>query len=83
MNISIHNLERSQDQIVNVMDVGNRVKQSRLAAGYSLDDLAATCGLTVAEISRIEDAVEIDMQHLRRIAPALKVSVESLLEADI
>lgn len=62
------------------MNVGTRVKQSRLAAGYSLDDLAATCGLTVVEISRIEDGVEIDMQHLKRIAPALQTSIDSLIE---
>lgn len=82
MNISVNHLDRSQDHIVDVMNVGNRVRQSRLAAGYSLDDLAATCGLTVMEISRIEDGIEIDMQHLKRIAPALQTSVENLVEGD-
>jgi transcriptional regulator with XRE-family HTH domain len=53
-----------------------------LAAGYSLEDLAVTCGLTSAEITRIEDGVEIDMQHLKRIAPALQISIESLIEGN-
>lgn len=82
MNISLNHLDQSQNNIIDVMHVGNRVKQSRLAAGYSLEDLAETCGLTTGEISRIEGGVEIDMQHLRRIAPALQTSVEHLVEGD-
>ena len=82
MNISLNHLDRSQDQIANVLNVGNRVKQARLAAGYSLDDLAETCGLTTIEISRIEDGVEIDLQYLKRIAPALQTSVEQLTEGN-
>ena len=80
MNISLNHLDRSQDQIINVLDVGNRVKQARQAAGYSLEDLAETCGLTIVEISRIEDGVEIDVQHLKRIAPALQTPVERFIE---
>jgi transcriptional regulator with XRE-family HTH domain len=82
MNISLTQIDRSQDQIINVSDVGNRVKQARLAAGYSLEDLAETCGLTIIEISGIEDGIEIDMQYLKRIASALQTSVEQLVEAD-
>jgi transcriptional regulator with XRE-family HTH domain len=82
MNISLNHLDQSQDQIVNVLNVGNRVKQARLAAGYSVDDLAETCGLTTDEISRIEEGVEIDLQYLKRIAPALQTSVEQLTEGN-
>lgn len=82
MHLSFNHLDRSQDQIVNVSNVANRVKQARLTAGYSLNDLAETCGLTVGEISRIEDGVEIDIQHLRRIAPALQTSFEQLVEGN-
>jgi transcriptional regulator with XRE-family HTH domain len=80
MNLSLNQLDQSQ--IVDVLNVGNRVRQTRLAAGYSLEDLAVTCGLTNAEIARIEDGIEIDMQHLRRIAPALQISVSSLIEGN-
>jgi transcriptional regulator with XRE-family HTH domain len=82
MNISVNHLDQSQIHVTDVLYVGNRVKQTRLAAGYSLEDLAVTCGLTSAEITRIEDGVEIDMQHLKRIAPALQISIESLIEGN-
>jgi transcriptional regulator with XRE-family HTH domain len=82
MNISLNHLDQSQDQIIDVSNVGNRVKQARQAAGYSLEDLAETCGLTIVEISRIEDGVEIDLQHLKRIAPALQTSVEHFVEGN-
>lgn len=82
MNISPNHSDPPQIQIADIHHVGNRVKQSRLAAGYSLDDLALTCGLTSAEILRIEDGVEIDMQHLRRIAPALQIPLDTLIEGN-
>lgn len=82
MNISLNHLNRSQDQIIDVLSVGNRVKQTRLTAGYSLEDLAETCGLTIVEISRIEDGLEIDMQYLKRIASALQTSAEHLIEGN-
>ena len=82
MNISVNHLDSSESQIIDVSDVGNRVKETRLAVGYSLDDLAVTCGLTSEEITRIEDGVEIDMQHLKRMAPALPTSVSSLVEGN-
>ena len=81
MNISLNHLDQSENAIIDVSLVANRVKSSRQAAGYSIEDLAVTCGLTSAEIVRIEDGIEIDMQHLKRIAPALQLSVTSLLEA--
>lgn len=81
MNISLNHLDPSENAIIDVSLVANRVKSSRQAAGYSIEDLAVTCGLTSAEIIRIEDGIEIDMQHLKRIAPALQLSVSTLLEA--
>ena len=81
MNISLKNLDQYDNVIFDAAQVGNRVKSGRQAAGYSIDDLAVTCGLTNAEIARVEDGIEIDMQHLKRIAPALQMSVDSLLES--
>ena len=80
MNISLNHLDQSENAVIDVSLVANRVKSSRQAAGYSIEDLAVTCGLTSAEIARIEDGFEIDMQHLKRIAPALQLSMASLLE---
>jgi len=83
MNIPLSRLDLSQDQIIDVLNVGNRVKQARMTAGYSLDDLAETCGLTVVEISRIEDGLEIDMQYLKRIAVALQTPVDHLIQGNL
>lgn len=82
MNISLDHLDQPENEIIDVLGVGNRVKKIRQAAGYSLEDLAVTCGLTSAEISRVEDGIEIDIQHLKRIAPALQTSVSSLIEGN-
>jgi len=82
MNISLNHVDQSQNDFIDVSLVGSRVKQARQAAGYSIEDLAVTCGLTGDEITRIEDGNEIDMQHLKRIAPALQTSVSSLTEGN-
>ncbi|WOS66201.1 helix-turn-helix domain-containing protein [Sinorhizobium fredii] len=55
------------------VDIGFAVKQSREAMGYSIEDLSLTCGLTGAEITRIELGADVDPARLRRIAAALQV----------
>ncbi|MCZ4093525.1 helix-turn-helix domain-containing protein [Sinorhizobium psoraleae] len=55
------------------VDIGGAVKQSREARGYSVEDLSLTCGLTGAEITRIELGADADPARLRRIAAALQV----------
>ncbi|MBT9369385.1 helix-turn-helix transcriptional regulator [Rhizobium sp. CSW-27] len=49
------------------------IAESRRASGYSLEDLAVTCGLTVAELQAIEAGRDTDPNHLRRVAAALKI----------
>jgi transcriptional regulator with XRE-family HTH domain len=80
MNVSLDQLDSSNTIVFDSASVSERVRLGRRAAGYSLDDLAVTCGLTVDEITRIEDGSEIDLQRLKRIAPALQLSLDSLLE---
>lgn len=55
------------------VDIGGAVRQSRQTKGYSVEDLSLTCGLTAAEITRIELGVDVDPARLRRIAAALQV----------
>ncbi|MFQ6186229.1 helix-turn-helix domain-containing protein [Sinorhizobium meliloti] len=55
------------------VDIGGAVRQSRQTMGYSVEDLSLTCGLTAAEITRIELGVDVDPTRLRRIAAALQV----------
>ncbi|WP_331375645.1 helix-turn-helix domain-containing protein [Sinorhizobium chiapasense] len=60
-------------------DIGAAVRRSREAVGYSVEDLAITCGLTGAEITRIEIGADVDPGRLRRIAAALRVPTSTFL----
>ena len=51
----------------------NAVKAIREAHGYSIDDLAVTCGLSASEIIGIENGEDTDPGRLRRIAAALRL----------
>ncbi|PDT34008.1 MULTISPECIES: helix-turn-helix domain-containing protein [Sinorhizobium] len=61
------------------VDIGDAVRRSREAVGYSIEDLALTCGLTGAEITRIELGDDVDPDKLRRIAAALRVPTSTFL----
>lgn len=56
-------------------DVGTRMRMGRNALGYSIDDLALTCGLTSAEIVAIESGSDDNPARLKRIAAVLKVAL--------
>ncbi|WFU52042.1 helix-turn-helix transcriptional regulator (plasmid) [Sinorhizobium terangae] len=60
-------------------DTGAAVRRSREAVGYSVEELAITCGLTGAEITRIEIGADADPGRLRRIAAALRVPTSTFL----
>ncbi|MEZ2130736.1 helix-turn-helix transcriptional regulator [Sinorhizobium sp. CB9] len=62
--------------------VGVKVRALRESVGYSIEDLAVTCGLTNSEISDIEEGRDSDPAKLRRIASALQVSLSAFLGAD-
>jgi len=47
------------------------LRQSRAARGYSLEDVAETCGLTVGEIEALEAAQDTDSRKLARVASAV------------
>lgn len=57
---------------------GSAVRSIRESFGYSIDDLAVTCGLTIRDIARIESGEETDPSLLRRIATALNLPEEAL-----
>ncbi|WP_072597319.1 helix-turn-helix domain-containing protein [Sinorhizobium americanum] len=61
------------------VDIGDTVRRCREAVGYSIEDLALTCGLTGAEITRIELGDDVDPDKLRRIAAALRVPTSTFL----
>ncbi|MDB5524982.1 MAG: family transcriptional regulator protein [Rhizobium sp.] len=80
MTISLKRLDQFEQDSIDVSLVGSRVRSIRQTVGYSIDDLAETCGLTHAEILEIEEGQDADMGRLNRIAAALQVSVSTLAE---
>lgn len=59
----------------------NAVKALREARGYSVEDLAVTCGLSIREITGIENGEDADPDRLRRIAAALRLPETALIGA--
>jgi transcriptional regulator with XRE-family HTH domain len=46
-------------------------REAREAKGYSIEDLAVTCGLTTDEIRDVELGLDASPSYLRRVAAAL------------
>ena len=79
MSISIKDLDQSQATAVSGHDVGPAIRRAREAVGYSIDDLAVTCGLVSSEISDIENGGSLDPIKLKRIAAALQMPLSAVL----
>ena len=58
----------------------NLVRAIRESVGYSVEDLAVACGLTIDEISALEGGSDTDPMRLRRIASALGLPEEAVSE---
>lgn len=66
-----------------LINFGNRVRELRLQAGYSQEELADRCGLHRTYIGMIERAEKnITILNMEKIADALTVSL-SMLVRDI
>lgn len=64
-------------------ELGERIKQARLAANVRQDDLEQRCGLTSSSLSKIESGQRaVKAEELAAIAAALGVSPIGLLEPD-
>lgn len=59
----------------------NIVRALRESTGYSIEQLALTCGLAIGEISAIEAGSDSDPGKLRRIASALGLPEQALLHS--
>ncbi|MDW6023044.1 helix-turn-helix transcriptional regulator [Mesorhizobium sp. BAC0120] len=62
-------------------EVHNAVRAIRERTGYTLEQLSLTCGLSLQEITEIEDGRDTDPEKLRRIAAALQLP-ESVFFSD-
>ncbi len=58
----------------------NIVKALRESFGYSIEELALTCGLAIDEIGAIEAGEDAEPTRLRRIASALGLPQDALLD---
>lgn len=68
MRISSNNIGSRQSA-----SISSLLGEGRRAAGYSVEQLAITCGLTVAEIEAIELGADSNPARLRRVAAALQL----------
>ncbi|QFI69817.1 helix-turn-helix domain-containing protein [Sinorhizobium alkalisoli] len=76
-------LGEEQVPILLASDIAARVRAAREAVGYSIEDLAVTCGLTSIEISDIESGGDSDPVKLKRVATALQVPISHLLPGEV
>lgn len=83
MSIAVNNFDTLGLGAIAGGTVASRVKAYRESAGYSIEDLAVTCGLANSELTAIEDGNDADPAKLRRIAAALQVSLSALLETEV
>lgn len=51
--------------------VGARLRDARIAKGYSLEDLAIATGLTEVEIAGVENGIPADDHHIERASGIL------------
>lgn len=56
-----------------------KVLTARNLAGYTVEQLAITCGLTTSEIRALEDGTDSDPLRIRRVAAALHIPVETVI----
>ncbi len=57
----------------------SKIITARNAAGYTVDQLALTCGLTTQEITALETGKDSDPLRVRRVAAALQIPVANVI----
>ncbi|WP_283192960.1 helix-turn-helix transcriptional regulator [Rhizobium sp. AN80A] len=72
------NIEDSNVPTSLTTDLGEAVRAARHLAGYSIEQVAVTCGLTETEIAKVESGHEGDQRLVTRIAKALGMTATSL-----
>lgn len=80
MELILNNGRAVPDAVASAVAAGvNPVKAMREFVGYSIEDLAVTCGLANDEIVSIEAGDDIGSAKLRRVAHALGLNAESVI----
>ncbi|WP_036298792.1 helix-turn-helix domain-containing protein, partial [Microbacterium sp. C448] len=79
----VHGLEPDEDEEVDPLTIGRRIRQLRTARGMTLDELAAAVDRVPSQLSMIETGKrEAKLSLLRSIARALGTSLDALLESE-
>ncbi len=79
MTISMSNFSSLGGAQISPQHIATAVNETRLAVGYTIDELAITTGLVGDEIVQIENGADADPAKLKRIAAALRVPVSRFL----
>jgi len=68
-----------------MLGIGNKIKERRKELGWTQKQLADSAKIAQSEISRIEteNIKDIETQRLRKLAKALNISTDWLLEMDL
>ncbi|KQQ59825.1 transcriptional regulator [Rhizobium sp. Leaf311] len=56
-----------------------KIAAARNSAGYTVEQLAITCGLTVQEITDLENGADSNPSHIQRVAAALQIPFSTIV----
>ena len=69
--------------MVNVVDVGKRIKNAREKAGYSVDELAEKLGVSRATVSKwVNNTSQPSLEMIDKLAKLLDVDYTELLKLE-
>ncbi|KQO83695.1 helix-turn-helix transcriptional regulator [Rhizobium sp. Leaf262] len=57
----------------------SKIAAARSSCGYTVEQLAITCGLTTQEITALEDGSDINPSHIQRVAAALQIPLSDIV----
>ncbi|CAD7054620.1 transcriptional regulator [Pseudorhizobium endolithicum] len=81
MSVSMNNFEGAVKTAISPQRVSAALIEVRQSMNYSLDQVAVTTGLTVGELTAIENGDAADPAQLQRIASALGLPPATFLLA--
>lgn len=56
-----------------------KIAAARTSSGYTIEQLAITCGLTTQEIEALENGTDSNPSHIQRVAAALQIPLSNIV----
>lgn len=81
MSISMNNFEPAAENTSAAAQIASAVAEARQAVGYSVEQLAVTTGLTVDELTAIENGQGAEPSLLQRVATGLGLPAAAFIAA--